>query len=59
MRRVPSHFAVWTMAIAAATAFGAARVATDQSTAAQERRSDRPPPDGQERPAAGRRYDPP
>src|SRR5688572_11680519 len=51
-RSVPGRLVVWTMAVAAATAFGAARVATNQSTASQERRSDRPPPDGQERPAA-------
>jgi gamma-glutamyltranspeptidase / glutathione hydrolase len=52
IRRVSSHVAVWMIAMAAATAFGTARVATDQSTASQERRSERPPPDGQERPAA-------
>src|SRR6266850_6741110 len=42
MRRLPIRRAGWTMALAAAVAFGAARVATDQSSADQERRSTGP-----------------
>jgi len=37
MRRVPIRRAGWTMVLAAAIAFRAARVVTEQSTADQER----------------------
>jgi gamma-glutamyltranspeptidase/glutathione hydrolase len=42
MRRLPIRRAGWTIALAAAVAFGAARVATEQSSADQERRSTGP-----------------
>ena len=38
----------WTMVLLAAIALGAARVATQQSTVGQDRRANRPPPDGTE-----------
>jgi gamma-glutamyltranspeptidase/glutathione hydrolase len=50
MWRLPIRRAGWTMALAAAVAFGAARVATDQSTSGQDRQPARPD-GGQERPA--------
>ncbi len=42
MRSLPIRRAGWTMALAAAVAVGATRVATEQSTADQERRSTGP-----------------
>jgi gamma-glutamyltranspeptidase / glutathione hydrolase len=52
MRCLPMRRAGWTMALAAAVAFGAARAATDQLTAGPERQPARP--DGEQERPAGR-----